>query len=132
MNTEKMNRIDVLAGAIELVHQEMHPLEVRLRELQLERNTLVQEVENEILAAHQEVVDRFNEEGAEYIFVDIENADDLIEVCEDDGTLHISFGKIRGCFICNQDISRSVWNKEANSIMKTFSIPKDLQSKGRQ
>ncbi len=42
------------------------------------------------------------------------------KVVEDDGTLHITIGQVRGCFICNQDITRVEWNREARPILKAL------------
>lgn len=69
---------------------------------------------------YAESFDAFENAGAEYTYVDAENEDSLREVIEDDGTLHITIGKARGCFICNQDLTRSEWNKEARPIVKQF------------
>jgi len=43
-----------------------------------------------------------------------------LSVNEDDGTLNINIGKVRGCFICDQDLSASAWNKKAQPIVNLF------------
>lgn len=54
--------------------------------------------------------------------LELTNNDEDREVMIDDGTLHISFGKIRACFISNQEINRAEWNKLAKWVLKELVV----------
>lgn len=76
--------------------------------------------------------------GAEMIFGENEidgnvgNESQDWSVVEDDGALNISRFGISGVFICNQEISRSEWNRESNRIMSAMNVPQELRVNGRQ
>lgn len=86
-------------------------------------NSITDSLEKQVLDNNQETVKMFEENDVEYIFVDLEASDDRLSVVEDDGTLHIRIGKVRGCFICNQELKKSEWNKEVKEILKKLNIP---------
>ena len=88
---------------------------------------MIENEEKVVLEANKELVDRFNEMGAEDVFVEINKSEDFRRAVEDDGTLHITIGQVRGCFICNQDIRKAEWNRQATPILKAFGFShKDL------
>lgn len=66
---------------------------------------------------HQDIIDKWEATGQlELVCVDADNSDDFREIGEDDGTLHVSVGKLRGCFISDQFCSRKEWNARARAI----------------
>jgi len=123
MTTFETNRNKLVAQIADLV-QELAP---KLKELEAHRTTLREVTdaeENRVreLPENADFLKLADELGAEDIFIDLENADDFSEAMEDDGTLHITKGKVRACFICNQDISKTKWNVLARPIVKAFGM----------
>ena len=86
---------------------------------------------NIILKDNKETVEEFENAGAEYIFTEFENTDDVLEIVEDDGILEITRGKIRGCFICDQELTRGQFNKLAREIMDGLEISRKQQALSR-
>jgi SMC interacting uncharacterized protein involved in chromosome segregation len=116
-NVEFLNSMKVekakLVRSIEGVNQQIDSLENNIE-------TVEKDIEQEILDSNKEQVQKFEEAGAECVFADIDGKDSDRKICEDDGTLHITIGKVRGCFISNQELTSSEWNKEARPIVKLF------------
>lgn len=99
------------------------PVCSQIKLLETELKLLNEQQEEKILLDNKSTVDLFNDNDAEFIFADVDADVNRNEVGEDDGTLHIAIGQVRGCFICNQDISRKEWNAQAREILKNFNIP---------
>lgn len=96
------------------------PFEAELNDINDEIDSLEANLEESIKEQNKEVVNAFEEAGAEFVNVRIDESDDKRSICEDDGALIINIGKISGCFICNQELSKSEWNKLARPIVKQF------------
>ena len=75
---------------------------------------------------YKPIIKKLEDAGYTFLCYDFENSDDYFEVVEDDGTLHISYGKVRGCFICNQEISRKEWKAEAREVFAKLNLPLKL------
>lgn len=56
------------------------------------------------------------------IYIDVEYDKDEFCAFEDDGGLFIRKGKVTACFINDQEISKSEWNKQARPILKHFNL----------
>lgn len=120
-----LRKLDETQMEIWKLEKEIKPIQNKINNLQ-EFYRLVEKKAEELVRADEvnsSTIRSLEEAGAEYIYIDLENADTLRNVCEDDGTLHITFGKVRGCFICNQDIKKSDWNILAKEILKKFNFP---------
>lgn len=123
MNTIK---IDELTIQYNKIREKLFPLEQKAYKINEEIKRLKKIDEEIILELYKEVVAKFEDAGAEYIFVEFKGKPGFVSVIEDDGTLHITDGKIRGCFICNQDLTKTRWNKEAKEVMKKLNLPLSL------
>lgn len=104
------------------INEEITPLEIKRRELRESVDKLQNQVKEEMFStpewvAFKKLAEEFD---PTYYFVSLDNSDDYRDCHEDDGTLHIYHGKLRACFISNQDISKSEWNKIARPIVKAF------------
>jgi hypothetical protein len=99
------------------------PVCSQIKLLETELELLNEQQEEKIMLDNKSTINLFNDNGAEFVFADLEADVNRNKVGEDDGTLHISIGQIRGCFICNQDLSRKEWNAEARTILKNLGIP---------
>lgn len=115
--------MDKISAEIAKLKKEVEPTLKEIEKLENELEVLIDEAEKNELAKNSDTVKLFNDNGAEYIFVDFEADDNRFSVGEDDGTLHVRIGKLRGCFICNQDLTKSEWKKEAREILKQLNIP---------
>lgn len=71
-------------------------------------------------SAYKEAFEIAERNDVRYIFWETGNKLGIREIFEDDGTLHITIGEVRFCFISNQDITKTQWNKEARPIVKAF------------
>lgn len=116
-NIELLRRMSAernkLESSIKGVNQKIYDLQNKIK-------TLASKIEQEILYSNKEIVQKFEEAGAVDVSADLDNNDSDRNMNEDDGTLHITIGKIHGCFISDQDLSKSEWNKLARPIVKLF------------
>lgn len=105
---------------IEALDKIIFPLQQKKELLVKQKEEIIEAEEQKVLWENRELVTQLHHAGAEYVFADLDNTDDFRECMEDDRTLHITIGKVRGCFICNQDITKAEWNKLARPIVKQF------------
>lgn len=121
--TKEISELEAIKNESKEVSDELskfYALETRKRELHKEEDAKKLEILNKIKETpyYTAFVDFFeNSFEASYHFLALDKEDSYREIHEDDGTLHITFGKIRGCFISNQEIERADWNKRANVVL---------------
>jgi len=116
-----MNKeILTLTAEIKALDNLILPLKEKKDLLVKQREALIEAEEQKVLLENKEIVAQFKQAGAEDIFAEVDSFDDFRDCMEDDGTLHITIGKVRGCFICDQDITKAEWNKLARPIVKQF------------
>lgn len=111
--------IEILRNTVNNLEADIMPVRNQIREIQARIKAIEQEQEAVILSApeNQDFINLCNEVGAEGI-----QADHRTEpaVFEDDGALFISNGQVVAFFICNQEITKSEWNRQARPIVRAF------------
>lgn len=118
MLSESVKRI---TKEIESLREEIRPVNEQIEKLEENRNLFFESLERLILNSNEEIVKKMRNIDSEVnIFVVPDNSDNVKEICEDDGSLHITIGKIHGAFINNQDLTKAEWNKLARPIAKEF------------
>lgn len=118
-----MNSINLIQNRINELEDLVKPTMLEIHKLERELVVLTDSLEKEVLDKNQELVQKFEENDSVFVFADLDSRDDRFSVFEDDGALHIAIGKIRGCFICDQDLKKSEWNKKAREVLKALDIP---------
>lgn len=118
-----MNSINLIQNKIDELKNLIKPTMLEIEKLENELDTLKESLEKQVLDDNAKTVQLFEENDAEFVFADLDASDDKFSVSEDDGTLHINIGKVHGCFICNQELKKSEWNKQAKEILKKLNIP---------
>lgn len=84
----------------------------RMEEIEEEKEKL----EEEIKEQNKELIAIWESTGElKYVFIEEEAKSETVR---DDGTLHIQVGNIRGCFICDQEITTKEWNKRASEVKR--------------
>lgn len=102
------------------IEAELRPMKIAIDGLYEKQRALREEMLKELKAANPTFVELARKHSVYSFYVDPENADDYREIVEDDGTLHITSGKLRACFIADQDMRKSEWNALARPIVKAF------------
>lgn len=123
MNSNIQSLIQSLINQIVELRNQAQPILNQIELLQKELNIIKRNQENVVLANNRETVEFFERNGAKYIFADVEADVNRNSVSEDDGNLHVSIGQVRGCFICNQELTRREWNAEARQVLQNLGIP---------
>jgi len=119
-----MEKYKKLKEKINVLDEQIRPLEREKYEINKELRIVTETLE-EVVKSEQrnkEFIEKCNEFDPEDIFVDLEENDDRFEYGTDDGTLHISQGKIHACFISNQDLSKKEFKEQSTPIINAFSI----------
>lgn len=117
------SNITSLRNQIAELKNQIQPIQYQIMLLESELHGVERNIRNEILANNRETVELFERNDAEDIFADMYAPLDRNDVYEDDGTLHVSIGQVRGCFICNQELTRREWNAEARQVLQNLGIP---------
>jgi len=115
-----MEKLKELESKLAEIREKIRPFEDTKNLIEEEIKEIKEVLEKEEFEKNKDLVIKMNKLYVEYLFVDLDEEESRKEVLEDDGALHICIGKIRGCFICNQDISKSEFNKRARPIVKEF------------
>lgn len=124
-NIKKINQLSKENGQL---RESIIPVQNKIRMNEQEIDRLIEEVEKEVREKNADIIKKFEDAGAdEFIYIDIEQEDGW-RVFEDDGFLHINFGKVRGCFIGSQEMKKSEWNKEARKVLSELNVPKEAWS----
>lgn len=123
----KQAQIKEIESLIKEVQDEIQPKVAQIASMNSHRKSIIADLEKEIMEdpRNAEFIAKCEELNAEFVFANYraDFSDSITETFEDDGSLHIQKGNISGCFICNQDIRKAEWNKQARPIMKAFGIP---------
>lgn len=113
---ELINKRNEVKNQLNTLYTQVTPINRAISTLQNSKREIEDSLRDQILQDNQGMVKVLEDAGAEEIYVDFDNADDFKDAFEDDGTLHVVFGKVRGCFINNQDLPKSRWNVRASRI----------------
>lgn len=124
--TQLDTKIDDIKKSLAVLEKSIAPTNRKIDNLRNKLTELCDKAEALILSENKSTVALFEENDAEYIFIDRDREDGVWRVGEDDGTLHINFGKVRGCFICNQDISAKEWKADAKKVLEKLNVPKEV------
>jgi len=121
---KKLKNIEVEIQKVEKkIELATKKLEEEKNKLEEKFNKLENKLENIVKEQNKELIEKIEaSDEHNYTFIDLKSDSDEITVHEDDGTLHINFGKIRGCFIGNQDINKSEWNKLAKKVLSELNL----------
>lgn len=115
-----MKTINSINAEIKELENSIRPVEDQIKSLKDLKNNLEVEVEKQIQIDNLNVWEAFQDEGADDVWVDLSNSKDRRTAIEDDGALIICLGQVCASFICNQEIRKSDWNKEAKPILEAF------------
>ena len=127
---ELQQELSAVREKIDLLKQAIRPTEVKIRDLETRKDDLKKSIEMLYKGAESNTVELFENNGADDIYVDEDGTDGEWQVFEDDGTLHIVFGHIRGCFIGDQDMRGREWNSQAKKIMAAVGVPAEMRKDG--
>lgn len=128
-NNNNRNRLDKINAKLASLRESIRPIKEQIDELEKEQEDIVEKIEMDILESNSKIFTEFKLAGAVDIFAEIDNLGTERSANEDDGTLHITIGNIRGCFISDQDITKSEWNRLARPILKRFGFSiKDINN----
>lgn len=115
-----MNKLNLINAEIRKLENTIAPTKRKINNLRERADKLEAKLESSILKAEASTVEMFENEGADNVWVIINGDDTDRKICEDDGALIITIGKIGAAFICNQEITQSEWNKQARPIVSKF------------
>jgi len=118
MDKKLENELAELYAKRHNLEKKLEPIKKRIVEI----NTIKRREEDEELEKlkkeNKEFMELVNKYDADYFFLERNNKWDEREIFEDDGTLHVVYGRLRACLINNQNLSRSEWLKRAKPIIK--------------
>ena len=120
MDKSNIVLIKHLDKKLEEAREAARPFIKAVEKLEDEKYAVVKLAEKDVLKEFNFVVDILEDCGAEYVFVDFEKEENDISAFEDDGTWHVQFGMIRGCFD-----SKSAAKKAMKKLNMPYSLIKE-------